>query len=72
MVSPELLAGPTRRFMIIHNHPSGNLEFSAPDLSLTRRIAKGAEIIGLELLDHILVSPVSHVSARDIGLMDKE
>jgi DNA repair protein RadC len=41
--------------IIAHNHPSGDVEPSLEDLSLTRRIAQGAHLVGLDLLDHIII-----------------
>jgi DNA repair protein RadC len=40
--------------IIAHNHPSGDVEPSLDDLELTRRIAQGARLVGLDLLDHII------------------
>lgn len=44
------------RILIFHNHPSGNLEPSQEDLFFTDRIVEAGEILGIELLDHIIVS----------------
>ncbi len=41
---------------VAHNHPSGNPTPSVEDRVLTERIARGAEILGLELLDHVVVT----------------
>jgi len=42
--------------IIVHNHPSGNLEPSEDDLRITERIKEAGRIMGIELLDHIIVS----------------
>ncbi len=42
--------------IIVHNHPSGNLEPSEDDLRITERIKEAGEIMGIELLDHIIIS----------------
>lgn len=42
--------------IVVHNHPSGDLEPSAEDMELTKRLAKAGEILGIELLDHIIVN----------------
>lgn len=44
------------RILVFHNHPSGNLKPSQADLFFTDRIADAGEILGIELLDHIIVS----------------
>ncbi len=43
-------------FTLAHNHPSGNLEPSREDICLTKRIRKAGRLIGIELLDHIIVT----------------
>jgi len=54
------LAHPTvTKVILTHNHPSGNLEVSAADISVTRRIAKACEAVGLTLCDHVVVCDVS-------------
>lgn len=44
--------------IIAHNHPSGNLKPSTADLEITRRIKEGAKLLEIELLDHLIVSPI--------------
>ena len=39
-----------------HNHPSGNVTPSAEDLAITKRIASGGELMGIQLADHVIVS----------------
>lgn len=41
--------------LLIHNHPSGSLEPSMSDLQLTERLKQAGDIIGIEVLDHIIV-----------------
>ncbi|MDL2212921.1 JAB domain-containing protein [Bacteroides sp. OttesenSCG-928-D19] len=43
--------------IISHNHPSGNLSTSAQDDFITKRIKKACEIMDIELLDHVIVTP---------------
>ena len=43
--------------MLIHNHPSGKLVPSADDITITDRMNKIADLIGIELVDHIIVGP---------------
>lgn len=42
--------------IIVHNHPSGSLVPSREDLSTTKRIYDASKIIGIELLDHLIIS----------------
>ena len=41
--------------ILLHNHPSGDPTPSKSDLLLTKRIQQAGEIIGIELLDHIII-----------------
>jgi len=52
-----------------HNHPSGDPTPSGADIQLTRRLVKAGDVLGIEVLDHIVVGDTSHVSLRDQGLM---
>ena len=41
--------------IIAHNHPSGGVEPSQQDITVTKRIAEAGELLEIELLDHIIV-----------------
>lgn len=41
--------------LVAHNHPSGETTPSSDDLAITRRIERGAELVGLEFVDHVIV-----------------
>lgn len=41
--------------ILLHNHPSGDPTPSKTDLLLTRRVKEAGELVGIELLDHIIV-----------------
>ena len=43
-------------FAVSHNHPSGAVEPSAADLTVTRRLREAADQVGLRLLDHVIVA----------------
>ncbi len=42
--------------ILVHNHPSSNLEPSQEDIEVTARLAKAGELLGIKLLDHLIVS----------------
>lgn len=42
-------------FALVHNHPSGDTEFSNEDLLLTQRIFKASLIMDVKLLDHVII-----------------
>lgn len=56
-------------FILVHNHPSGNLTPSQDDVSFTRAMRKAAEIMGIDLYDHLVVARTGFVSLREKGLL---
>lgn len=50
--------------ILLHNHPSGNPSPSREDILLTRRVKESGELLGIELLDHIIIGDQSAVSFR--------
>jgi DNA repair protein RadC len=67
-LKPVLLTN-SAAFIVTHNHPSGQPSPSQEDIVLTERIAKAAQIMGLRLLDHIIVTDAQSFSFLDSGLM---
>lgn len=57
------------RIMIFHNHPSQDLDPSEADLHFTRRIAEASELLGIELLDHIIVAGKKWLYLREFGMV---
>ena len=43
--------------IVCHNHPSGNLQPSESDLSLTKKIKESAAMMDIQLLDHLIIIP---------------
>lgn len=58
-----------QRIILIHNHPSGDTAPSPDDIALTRRLKSGAEILGIAILDHVVISKDGYSSMRDLGLL---
>lgn len=52
------------RFLFAHNHPSGNLEPSPEDITLTRQLLEGSKMMEIPMLDHLIVSRNDHISLR--------
>lgn len=48
--------------ILAHNHPSGDSTPSAEDRAITKQLVAAAEMIGIELLDHIVISDNSYTS----------
>lgn len=55
--------------VITHNHPSGDPTPSGADIQLTRRLVKAGDVLGIEVLDHVVIGGDEHASLRDLGLM---
>jgi DNA repair protein RadC len=56
--------------VVVHNHPSGDPTPSGADIQLTRRLVKAGDVLGIEVLDHVVVGDGGeHASLRDLGLM---
>jgi len=50
--------------VIAHNHPSGNVEPSAEDMALTEQLLKGADFLGIPILDHLILGNGDYRSLR--------
>lgn len=56
--------------VVVHNHPSGDPTPSGADIQLTRRLVRAGDVLGIEVLDHVVVGDGGcHASLRDLGLM---
>jgi len=54
--------------VLAHNHPSGGLKPSSPDLKLTEKIRAGCKLLDIKLFDHLIISPYnSYYSMADSG-----
>jgi DNA repair protein RadC len=42
--------------ILVHNHPSGNLEPSEADLTVTAQLVEAGKLLGIDLIDHVIVS----------------
>lgn len=51
--------------VIAHNHPSDSLEPSREDESITRKLFESARLMGINLLDHVLVTNQDALSFRN-------
>ncbi len=51
--------------IVAHNHPSGNLEPSQTDINVTTRLHEAGELLGIQLMDHIIVTGTDFVTIED-------
>ncbi|MEL7118613.1 MAG: JAB domain-containing protein [Bacteroidota bacterium] len=75
VVDPKLVFSVALKTMstaiiLIHNHPSGNLTPSSADIQLTQKLKKGGEILDINVLDHLIITPqLQYTSLADQGLI---
>ena len=50
------------KIILVHNHPSGNPKPSAEDLAFTQRLIEITNMIGIQLLDHIVIGNMNYES----------
>jgi DNA repair protein RadC len=63
-VFKEAVSSSAASVIFVHNHPSGDPEPSKEDVELTKRLAKAGEIVGIEVLDHIIVCDRNYLSLK--------
>jgi DNA repair protein RadC len=51
--------------ILVHNHPSGSLEPSREDLDITRQLEDAGKILGVNILDHIIISKSGYYSFQE-------
>jgi len=67
-VFKEAISASAASVIFAHNHPSGDPEASEDDIELTKRLAKAGEIVGIEVLDHIIICDKKYLSLKRQGL----
>ena len=55
--------------IIAHNHPSRDPDPSPDDVMITRKLKQAAQLLDIDLLDHIVIGGKRHVSLKERGLM---
>lgn len=58
--------------VLFHNHPSGNTSPSQKDIELTEMFEKGGNILGIQVLDHIIIGKYDYYSFLENDLMSKK
>ncbi|MBO7745481.1 DNA repair protein RadC [Paenibacillus sp. MWE-103] len=51
----------------LHNHPSGDPTPSPEDIALTRRLAEAGELVGIDVLDHLVIGDNRFISLKEQG-----
>jgi DNA repair protein RadC len=55
--------------IVAHNHPSGILEASSEDINVTKRLKESGKILGIELLDHLIITNNGYLSLKEEGVL---
>ncbi len=67
-VFKEAISASAASVIFVHNHPSGDPQASEDDLKLTKRLVQAGEIIGIDVLDHIIIGDTNFLSLKREGL----
>ena len=68
-VFKEAISHSTASVVFAHNHPSGDSEPSEDDLTITKRLVEAGKILGIEVLDHIIITKNGFFSFKEKGLI---
>ncbi len=55
--------------ILAHNHPSGDPAPSQQDIEITRRLIEAGQIMGIEILDHVIIGEQRYCSFKEKGLI---
>jgi DNA repair protein RadC len=74
VVDPKIIfaaaiKGLAHNIILAHNHPSGNLSPSQPDIDLTRKLSGGGKLLDINVLDHIILTSEGYYSFSDEGIL---
>jgi DNA repair protein RadC len=67
-VFKEAISASAASVIFVHNHPSGDTEASEDDIHLTKRLTEAGEIMGIDVLDHIIIGDKTFRSLKREGL----
>jgi len=67
-VYKEAVSASAASVIFAHNHPSGDVTASEDDIMLTKRLAEAGQIMGIDVLDHIIIGDDRYLSMKREGL----
>ena len=68
-VFKEAIKRSSAAIILIHNHPSGDPTPSREDLEVTKRLAEGGKLLGIEVFDHVIIGDKKYVSLKEKGIL---
>ena len=54
--------------IVVHNHPSGDPTPSPEDVAITRQLRESGELLGIDVLDHVILAGQRHISLKEQSL----
>jgi DNA repair protein RadC len=63
----EAMLASAAAVIVFHNHPSGDPTPSRDDIELTRRLAAGGVLMGIDVVDHIVLGDARYCSLKEMG-----
>jgi DNA repair protein RadC len=67
-VFKEAISATASSVILVHNHPSGSTEASDDDIRVTKRLAEVGQLVGIDVIDHIIIGEKSYLSMKREGL----
>lgn len=58
--------------IIFHNHPNGNISPSDFDIEITKKFEEGGNLLGIQVLDHIIIGKYDYYSFLEHDIMNQE
>ncbi|ACL22357.1 DNA replication and repair protein RadC [Desulfitobacterium sp. LBE] len=65
----EAIRRNSNAIILLHNHPSGDPTPSSEDIDVTRRLSDGGQILGIEVLDHVIIGDNRYISLKERGIL---
>lgn len=63
----EAASASAAAIVLFHNHPSGDPLPSRDDIELTRRLVEAGEVMGIDVLDHLILADTKYFSFKESG-----
>ena len=63
------LLGHASAVIVGHNHPSGDPTPSPDDIAVTQRLVRAGDLVGINVIDHVIVTGDGYVSLGQSGLL---
>lgn len=65
----EAIAYAAAAVILVHNHPSGDPTPSQEDISLTKKLVAGGQLLDMTVLDHVIIGDGRYVSLKEKGII---